>query len=87
MRDPMTVKSETFFEIVVERTQQIACVIQARNEKQAYLRSLKIEGQLDHRHAFAGAVKARPATLPFRAATFSSGYFQVLDEIRDSQAS
>ena len=60
--------------------------MQAASEIQAWNRALLIQDQLDPAHTFSiGAVKVRAASLPFRAPTFSDGYFSVLDELRAAQ--
>ena len=79
----MDIQSQTFFEVVLDRTDEVVVVVQAADKMQAWTRALAVQDQLDPGHTFnVGGVKVRVATLPFRAPTFSSGYFSVLDELR-----
>ena len=83
MQDFMNTESQKFFEVVLDRTSEVVVVVQAEDSMQAWCRALLVQDQLDPAHTFTvGAVNVRPASLPFKAPTFSSGYFSVLDELR-----
>jgi len=83
MQDFMDIQSQPFFEVVLDRTSEVVVVVQASDTMQAWTRALQVQDQLDPRHTFTiGAVKIRPASLPFRAPTFSSGWFSVMEELR-----